>query len=363
MAPYSSETSANITPLTTMMAAFMEENSGTTAAQAKTKVATALGLAESDVIADPVALATTKPEVLNAALHVQKAVEVIATATTGDDTGTKATNAFKALVSGVANATAATDVKAGVQALITAAKSSSKVDSGKADAIEAAAKAVSDVVDASIGTGGDAEAIQKAVLVIDDAKTEIETKETNGDTTGYETVTTDAATAMTSTTTWQEMLVQSFLDQLGSSADAGSIATDLGASVTAGMTWEAFETALTTKGGYGDVVTLIKKRIIKGYIAGQTFYVAHPEWSSITPVKVIFNATATSASHNDLNGTSVTLTETGFIFGNENGMAGTFTGMTKSSDGTYYTATFDGENPQTGVRLYLSETAAIAYQG
>ena len=69
----------NITPLTTMVESVVQ--TGTSTADAEQQVADALGLTDvAFVNSDPVALYISNPEVLAAALTVQKIVEVMATA-------------------------------------------------------------------------------------------------------------------------------------------------------------------------------------------------------------------------------------------------------------------------------------------
>ncbi len=77
--PFSSDEQTNITPITAMVQAMVEE--GTSLTDAQSSVKTLLGLdADTDLFADPIALSQTKPELLSAALELQKSAEVLANA-------------------------------------------------------------------------------------------------------------------------------------------------------------------------------------------------------------------------------------------------------------------------------------------
>ncbi len=167
-----------ITPLTTMVAAVKDSTQGVTKEEAETKVAAMLGLKPSDMNADPVAKAKAGDRtILSAALELQKSVEVLASASGGDEK--KATeNVFKALAEGVKDLDVATldTATATVNTLLGSVdRTQLGVDATKAvDAAIVLAKNVAAAVDA-MESGVDASLAVAAVAnTIDNVQKQIE---------------------------------------------------------------------------------------------------------------------------------------------------------------------------------------------
>ncbi len=186
----------NITPLTTMVESVV--SNGSTLADAEQQVATALGLSDAtQVNSDPVALYVSNPEVMKAALTVQKIVEVLAkAATTASTTGLTTDKAISDVYASLATAittVAAAGTTSGMAAIVTsaAAETGSTIDAGVAATAQLIETAVSDTIDvttdlsdASLFIDATAEAVEATV----------EAAVTNGDTSA---VVDDSATAVT----------------------------------------------------------------------------------------------------------------------------------------------------------------------
>ena len=117
----------NITPLTTMVESVVQ--TGTSTADAEQQVADALGLTDvAFVNSDPVALYISNPEVLAAALTVQKIVEVMATAAVTADSSVNEADAIENIYADLAAAiatVAADTTTSGVTAIVTVASTTS----------------------------------------------------------------------------------------------------------------------------------------------------------------------------------------------------------------------------------------------
>jgi hypothetical protein len=80
------EGTANITPLTTLVAVAIEEDPDLNITTAVTKVANSLGLEADDVTSDPVSLKQTKPEVFAKAMTIHRVVLMMTEATNDNNT-------------------------------------------------------------------------------------------------------------------------------------------------------------------------------------------------------------------------------------------------------------------------------------
>jgi len=147
-APFEDTDVINVTPLTTMASAIV--SSGGSIDEAYQQVADALGIDESLVAADPVAVATTNPEVIEATMTVQRIVEVLAAATVADDNTTSVNDAINDIYVALADAVAEV--------------ADDNTTSGMADIIEAAAAdANSTLTDAAVAASVVASIIEEQV--------------------------------------------------------------------------------------------------------------------------------------------------------------------------------------------------------
>ncbi len=185
-APVESSGTINITPLTTMVESVVRN--GASIADAEQEVADALGIADVALVAaDPVALYNTNPEVLEAALTVQKIVEVMASAAVTSGAATQTDDAIEDIYAELATAiatVAADSTSSGMTAIVTEASTSatSLID----DTVVAAAQTIEDRVsdifadtttdigDSSLLIDAAAEDVEDAVVVAVDTNAVID---------------------------------------------------------------------------------------------------------------------------------------------------------------------------------------------
>ena len=198
-APYENTDVINVTPLTTMASAIV--SSGGSIDDAYQQVADALGLDVSLVAADPVAVATTNPEVIKATMTIQRIVKVLAAATVADDNTTNINDAMNDIYVALADAVAEvadSNTSSGMAAIVEAAAADANSTLTPA---AITASVVASIIEGQVSdaladgyTPDDALVIDEAVEVVEDAVVTAVEDDTPIDTATVEADADDAAT-------------------------------------------------------------------------------------------------------------------------------------------------------------------------
>ncbi len=267
----------NVTPLTTLVAAFVSDVSSTGTQvekieAAKAKVATVLGLTKEQVSSDPVALAKGgNGDVLSKALQVQKAVEkIVEVAKEGQNTNAKADASFEIftkLAKSLDTKTVATDVTAIVEGAKGDIQIALDVNATTMESMISNAKNLATAVDTVFKseTGAiDATKISEFSSVVATVKAQETISATAG-------VGGNLATLKTNS---QIESVKRILLGLGVSESGLSVYTNLLSNlatlINPTMTLEQMKTALGSNSSYSSLVTLIDTKIAEKTEARET---------------------------------------------------------------------------------------------
>lgn len=308
-APYDGTTKINVTPLTTMASAIVANGGSIT--DAYQQVADALNLDVSLVAADPVAVAISYPEVIQAAMTVQRIVKVMATATVTNDSTVSVNDAINDIYESLANAVAEVadnNTTSGMAAIVTAAANDAN------SSLTPAAKKATDIasiietqVSDAVADGGyspdDALVIDEAVEVVEAAVIVSVENNTTIDTTTVESEANDAADAANPVL----IAVENLLTTYEVTADANqtsAIATGSGFTLSSQVTIASISVlSITdiyqTQDVIVDLAAAYRIEQVKAYVTNLGGSLSDSAISTIAGLNA-FNATMTTAEFSTL---------------------------------------------------------------